>query len=140
MSLKATELSQEDKETIRRFIFGPFLEEWRDPVTGQISNGDATIAERIGKSVAVVGAYTSAIVEEHFNIISEINGHAISYEPMREGPPAHLLTEDQVRMIRKAKELGGRFWGVKDIAKELGVSDNLVSLVGNRQHMNHVKD
>lgn len=32
------------------------------------------------------------------------------------------LTDDQVRMVRKMKSDGGRFWGRNEIAKELGIA------------------
>jgi hypothetical protein len=48
------------------------------------------------------------------------------------------LTEDQVRMILRAKKGNGRFWGRKEMAKKLGLSLTHIRAIANGKWWKHV--
>ena len=68
MKEKSPILTNEQKEMIRRYLFGPFKREWYDK-KGILDNRDTTIAEDLNLSLYSVRAYTSKITNKHFNNI-----------------------------------------------------------------------
>ncbi|ARL90989.1 hypothetical protein BOC57_34980 [Burkholderia pseudomallei] len=55
-----------------------------------------------------------------------------------ESHPAAKLTAADVSRIREAKQSGGRFWGAKEIAKELGVSLAAVKAIASGRNWSEV--
>jgi hypothetical protein len=73
-SLKTIEfLNPEQKDIIKRMIFGPYEPEWKNS-KGIIMNSDREIGVLLNIKTSTISGHTSHIVEKHFErVINEIN-------------------------------------------------------------------
>ena len=62
---KAVRLTDEQKELVRRYLFGPFKKEWYDE-DGVLDNSDRRIAEDLGVPLRCISPLTSKLTEKHF--------------------------------------------------------------------------
>ena len=62
------QLTNKQKEIIRRHYFGPYDQSWFDS-KGLLNNGDSDISKRIKAPIQAVTRYATKIIEEHFKKI-----------------------------------------------------------------------
>jgi len=62
---KSVKLTDEQRELVRRCLFGPFKKEWYGE-DGFLDNSDRRIAEYLGVPVICISPITSRLVAKHF--------------------------------------------------------------------------